>query len=491
MLRVQKRKKHDGRKKTVILILTLALVLAGGGTAAFLLTRTETTPVPVRENTGGVLQAREKGEIAHMTIRVRGREPWSASRDAEGNLTLDDGGDWTLDPTLGERVEDALANLVYEDILTEDRSEYADQLADFGLADPALTATVQYTDGTEITFHVGDASGLEDADYRFLILEGDDRLYAVAGSLMEDLAFEKELLHPVTQPEIQTSRLDRVSVLDGDGRLRYEWTLRGAITDADAPANWILNAPIQYPADQDQMSNLRKNAGNLRLGLYVGEDNAENRALYGLDAPTGMIELHLGAGSTGQVTEEGAYNVTDRPEQTLRFTIGASRNEMTDYVLYEDVIYTMNHFTIETLTGVDPMSTLARYPVTTPLTSLQRLVIEKADGQRDEYVLTYEAATEEEKENQEGTRVSCTRNGENYSYETFSAAYERWMVVTVSGRLPEGWEKKETETRVTFHTLNGQTHILELSPFDALHDAVTVDGWTLFYLIRGGLESAF
>ena len=30
-------------------------------------------------------------------------------------------------------------------------------------------------------------------------------------------------------------------------------------------------------------------------------------------------------------------------------------------------------------------------------------------------------------------------------------------------------------------------HTLELSEFDALHDAVTLDGCTLFYLIREGI----
>ena len=54
--------------------------------------------------------------------------------------------------------------------------------------------------------------------------------------------------------------------------------------------------------------------------------------------------------------------------------------------------------------------------------------------------------------------------------------------------LPDGWQKKETREEYVFRTLSGAVHTVELSEFDAMHDAVTVDGWTLFYLIRGGLD---
>ena len=73
------------------------------------------------------------------------------------------------------------------------------------------------------------------------------------------------------------------------------------------------------------------------------------------------------------------------------------------------------------------------------------------------------------------------------SASAFEAAYARLQVVDVSGRLPEGWIKQETEVTYVFSTTTGRTHTLELSPFDAMHDCVTVDGCSLFYLIRGGM----
>ena len=37
---------------------------------------------------------------------------------------------------------------------------------------------------------------------------------------------------------------------------------------------------------------------------------------------------------------------------------------------------------------------------------------------------------------------------------------------------------------ILFH---GGTHVIELSDYDGMHDAVTLDGHTCFYLIKGGM----
>ena len=410
-----------------------------------------------------------------------------AERRGDGELRIEGAEGWTVDEVLGERIEDALANLVYEDILTENEADYADRTEEFGLDEPTLTVEVRYTDGTELRFRIGDDSGLEDEDFRYMTVDGDPRLYAVAGSLAEDLQVEQELLHPVVQPEIQQSRIDRITVMDGDENVVAEWSLAGSITDADAGSSWRVSFPVEYPVDQDQMVSLKKNAENLRVGLYVEEGSAGYPEKYGLDRPKRILEIHMAEGTTGLISDGGAYYVQDRPEQTVRFCIGDSRNEMTDYCLYDGTIYTINHFTAAAITETDPMTTLARYPVTVPLENLGRMEIIREDGSRDVYELTYTLVPPETEDGEAETVVTCRKNGEELEYKVFEAFYERWLTVDVSGRLPEGWEKKETQTTYVFQTLSGRTQTVELSPFDAMHDAVTVDGQTLFYLIKNGM----
>jgi hypothetical protein len=86
----------------------------------------------------------------------------------------------------------------------------------------------------------------------------------------------------------------------------------------------------------------------------------------------------------------------------------------------------------------------------------------------------------------------CFLNGQEIPYETFTAAYERLLTVTFSGRLPDDTDMeallaKEPNRKYTFRTLSGGTHTVLLRSWDDMHDAVTVDGSTLFYLIKGGM----
>lgn len=484
MLQVDKRKKRRNRKKTLAFLLGILVAVSGG--FAYLTLR-EKEPWPTQTDHRGTIIDRETEEIAWLRISVRGREPWSAERNGEGELVIGDDGGWVLDATLGDKVEDALANLVYEDVLTENRADYQDRLEEFGLEEPALIAEVRYTDGTEMTIRVGNDSGLEDEDFCYMTVDGDDRLYAVAGSLVNDLQVEEALLHPVVQPEIQTARIDRITIRNAEEEITGEWRLEGRITDTDAAENWKLTVPAVYPADQDIISDLKKNAGNLRLGLYVGEGTEENLEKYGLSKPARTIEIHMAAGATGRISGEGEYQVQEHEEETVVFLIGQTRNEMTDYCLYEGRVYTMNHFATAALTELSPLDTAARYPVTVALENLSSLEIIRLSGEKDVYELTRTLQGEADEEEKSKTLVTCRKNGEEIDYEVFEAAYERLLTVDVSGQLPEGWKKLKTEMTYVFRTLGGRKTIVELSPFDAIHDAVTVDGCSLFYLIRNGM----
>lgn len=491
MLQVE-RKKERRISKWILLVL-LGIIAVAGCIFGFFMLRTE-KPKAERQDTRGYLSEREPEEITQIRITVRGRQPWIAKRNSSGDLVMiqeedasHEAHEWVLDPALGERIEDALAHLGYEAVLTENEEDYRNRLDEFGLENPTLTAETEYLDGAKTVLRIGDNTGIEGEDCRFMLIEGDPRLFVVAGNLVEDLIVEQELLHPVDQPEIQIARIDRITIRDEAGNITAEWKLKGMITDADAAENWLVTVPVNYPADQDQIVNLKKSAGNIRLGLYVSEGSKAALSQYGLDQPRAEIEIHLAEGSTGQIIEGGVYQVTDRKEETFCFLIGNVRNEMTDYCLYNGTVYTMNHFTMASLTEIDPRDTLARYPVTVATDNLSSLEIVRENGETDRYDLTYISEPEIENEGAMRTAVLCKKNGEDMEYAAFEAAYERMRVVDVSGTLPAGWQKKETRTVYTMKTRSGDIHRVELSDFDAMHDAVTVDGWTMFYLIKDGM----
>ena len=83
--------------------------------------------------------------------------------------------------------------------------------------------------------------------------------------------------------------------------------------------------------------------------------------------------------------------------------------------------------------------------------------------------------------------VHVTRNGEAIDYAAFEAAYSALLPVTVSGLLPETTDAAP-HTVYTFTDVDGTVHTVALATFDALHDAVTVNGHQAFYLIKNGFR---
>ena len=498
MQTVERKKHGDRRHGRAVGMLICVLVLAGCAAAALLLTRkAEEKPEPGRQPETGSIVQRSREELERITIVPRKGEAWTAVRLEDGNLELEEGGDASstrhehiIDTLIGDMLQDAAVNLTYEDVFTENRGDWEPDAADFGLADPLVTATFRYTDGTETTVRIGDSADPGDDAVYYMTVDGDDRLYAVASGTVKDLTTEKTLLYPVPELQIHAALLDRISVRNGDGSPRTEWVLKGSVSDQDAAENWMLTAPFTYPADYDAMKNLRDSAEKLRLGTYVGPGTKENMAEYGLTESEAVLEMHLAEGSVGTVGEEGVYDVSDWEERTKTLTLGKPRSEMVDYLLYEGKIYTISHFSVSAFTETDALSTAARYPVATPLNSLASVTVETKGKEPVRYGLI--RIDEEQTDtgadaSTAGRSIRCMRNGEEIPYESFAAAYERLLTVTVSGKLPEGYEQKEAHKKYTFRTVSGGTHTVALCDYDGIHDAVIMDGCMMFYLIKGGM----
>ena len=491
MQKVERQKHKNRRHGRLAGLLLCVLLLAVCVTAAVLLRqKSAEEPEPARQRVAGSITQRMPEELESLTVIRRGEAPWTVVQDKDGELRLrleneEDSG-WAVDETLGEALVDAAVNLTYEDVFTENRTDWEADAADFGLAEPLVTAVIRFTDGSEVTARIGDSADPDGNACYYLTVDGDDRLYALTSGTVRDLNVEKTLLHPVSQPRIHGALLDRITVRNGDGTVRTEWTLEGAVTDRDAAENWVVSAPFVYPADYEAMKNLRDSAEDIRLGNYIAPA-AEAGKETGLDSPSAVIEFHMAAGSTGTVSGSGVYDVTDWEERTVVLTLGSRRSEMVDYVRCGDDVFTINHFTVSAFTETEPLATAARYPVATPLNSLESMTVEKKDGEAVHYALVRpdDATAADDATDVPGNR--CLRNGEEISWETFEAAYERLLTVTVSGRLPEGYEPGTAHTKYTFRTVSGGTHTVELSAFDGMHDAVIMDGHALFYLIKDGM----
>ncbi len=483
MQKVERKQHREIKNRRRIWLAAALALLAGSIMAAVLLSR-EPEPIPAEEPHWGLLIDRQTDELISLTVKRRGEDAWTLFRTEDGFLKAGEDETWTVAEQQDAVLQETLTQLRYEEILSEDPAVYRDSPEDFGLADPMVSVTARYSDQTETTLHIGSDTGLEEG-WHYLIMEGDDRLYAVSSAIVRDLDLEYAILRPVPRPEIYAALLDRITVEDGQKKIA-EWQLQGQITDRDAGSNWAVTEPFSYPADEEAMEKLKESAGNFRLGVYSAPATEENLARYGLDSPRRIITFHMAAGSTGTVTGEGVYDVTDHDEKTVVLQVGDDEDETASYVRFEDDIYTVSRIMLTVFADPAPMNTVARYPVLTPLDSLESLTVEE-NGKTLEYRIQT-ASPDPDGEEGEGTRNrECRLNGQPVSFDAFEAAYDRLLTVTFSGVLPENAEWKEPYKKYTFRTLSGGTHTVALCDWDGIHDAVTVDGSTLFYLIRGGM----
>lgn len=479
------------REKRRVLLLCFFLLMLGAIIAACLALRPgEETEDETPLDASVVLQECDTEALMSLTIQRGHEEPWTAEAVSATELMILGEDSYILTADESRALMEAACHIP-ADVLTENPADYADHLADFGLDAPRYTARIEYRDGRTLTLRVGNAS--HEGTWRYMLIDGDDRLFAFANGDVESLFVNRDTLRKITQPALHKARIDQITLTGPEG-IQAQWRLTGKITDLDAIDRWQISQPITYPADAAAMATLLSNVANLRLGAYVCPAAEDRLTAYGFDRPRLTIDIHMTAGMIATTTADGSVETTQWPASTVTFVIGGAKNDMVDYILYNGSIYLSSHFTMGMFLDYDVKSTMSRYPVMTALGNLASLTIHQ-DNEVAEYVLI---RTEQVAENNELVTdadghvvydVALTLNGVPADYAAFETAYSALTLVTVSGMLPEGeYAAVAPHTVYTFTDVDGTVHTVALATFDVLHDAIIVNGHQVFYLIKGGFR---
>ena len=485
MQHVDRKTRKGNKHRRALWIAAAALLLAGSVAAAVLLTRKTETEILDLPVTGGILMNRGTEEVESVTITRKGEESWTLTRGEDGKMHLNGEENWAAESATAQMLLESLANLAYEEVLTDNPEDYRGSEALFGLEEPSVTARARFSDGQEITIRLGDPVP-GDREWYYMTVDGDDRLFAISRGQAEDLDPSPDILHPVNQPEVFAVLLDRITIAGADGNVTAEWRLRGSITDRDVSTNWEITVPMQYPADDESIETLKNAAEGLHLGIFVEEATGENLEKRGLLQPAWTLTLHMAAGSTGKVSGNGVYDVVERPESTVVIDIAESEDGLYHYVRFGNEIDKVAYMTLAPFLKTKPLDTAARYLFATPLNSLDSMTVEK-NGSTTEYTLKREVVTDEDTGE---ARTACLRNGTEISWDAFTAMYDRLLTVNITGRLPADAETGNAHTKITLRTVNGGAHTIILSDWDGMHDAVTIDGGTLFYITRDNFSTA-
>jgi hypothetical protein len=409
-----------------------------------------------------------------------------------GALTVSGRPDFVMDEEQQKSLLLDCAILEAEDTVYETKEEWEPHKADFGLNPPAVTVEVTYTDGNTAAFSLGAESPVN--HWNYFTLEGDPRLYLASAEMIDLFDQDVTAFHHIDQPVIHHQRIDSITIQNGSVVTEAAWKLETDITDPNALSAWRMTAPYSYPCDAAAMDTLVNAMEKLYLGRFVSKATEAAKAQYGFTPPRRIITLHQAAGDIAAANESGAYEVTHNPESTWALTIGTAGGDYVDYVEAGGSIYLVSTISQPLLGSLVPENTLLQQPAAISLETIQSLTVEQ-NGESRAYTLkrveqvlpNNELAYDENGNVLMDTFVDL--NGKEYSLTDFETAITALQSVTVSGRLPEGFKPEgSSSVKLTFTLLDGRTRTLEAAPFDALQDALSVDGTYLFYMPKGALE---
>ena len=260
------------KKQTKGLLASVAvLVILGGGLVALKLTEPEQTEESsITENTDAVtLWSVESDSIKQVTVEnpnadqsyvVTRKMETVDTTDIDGNAVqqevanyfLTDMDDLPMNTTEIRLLATRAASLTSEQVVLENASE--DQLAAYGLDKP-ITVTFQVDDAEDIVFEIGDAT--PDADYTYLMVQGDQTVYTVSTYSIEPFLKEKIAYLSTTLTEeqadddetyVESVRIDRAD-LEYDFYFTYDSFYvenssggSSAVHVMEEPINCLLNA---------------------------------------------------------------------------------------------------------------------------------------------------------------------------------------------------------------------------------------------------------
>ncbi|MBQ6961070.1 MAG: DUF4340 domain-containing protein [Clostridia bacterium] len=480
----RKKKRQPLKGRTVLLILLCCAALAGGG--LYILRSLPVSLPPVSEKETVLLLSRPEEDIASVAIAPRGGTAYPLIRQGNTFALLGQEAVALRSDILDDLMVTLTELPVENTVLQSLSAAQGLRPSDFGL-DPALArVTVTYTDGEKKELRVGNLTPDEETPQRYCMVSGSDTLYTILEADSVPLLREMDSLRDFAQPAMDGSLLDRIEITG-----QIEWVLHYT------PSGWQMDAPFSYPLSAQRTDALLKKIESMGFAACLGHADKLNLKDYGLDTPALTITLTQAATVITGETADGEQVSVPVPETVYTLRIGSETGKSGVYVQWQDQVFTASNFLLGFWKELEPLDYLLQTPVNLLVNDLNEVRFTRGGGTHAYQVRMVEQITEN---NQiavdEYGRVlydcAVNRAGETQDMdaEAFLAWYTRLASLAGDGRLPEGWTPEGAEKpRAEIVLVNDHlTRTITLWPYDALHDAIAVDGVALSYIRNTWLD---
>ena len=482
-----KKPTRKSSRKWLILLLAAALALSA---ALVLLLPAIRQKYPakmpayeIKESTVRTIGSRTAEQITSITLQPPAQNSYTLYMQ-DGTLMLDRQGTLcAIDADYQKQLLDMLAEISIQDTVTENAAEAADQLDAMGLNAPQARAMVEYLDGSREILEVG-AMAHGSADYYFR-WSGAPGIYLCHSGVLENLSLSQSVLLPFEQVSISPSLVESLRIQNAAGECAFAFR---------SGASGELTAPCRYPLTEDTAQTLLTLLANFRLGSYEAPLTDENRAGYGFDAPLCTLEISQKAGAINVINEDGSLGAAQLEAQRLSFVIGRAEGEFFYTCAYQEQVYLISRFLVETLVQADWRRLISRTPAAVGDALLTDIVFETAESTVEISIERTESVLENNQLelDADGNLVyhtSVSINGQEAPPEKLEVLLDSLNAFAVEGDLPaNAAPEKEPRWRITLVTEDGAVRVLEGFRLDVFSDAVAVDGTMCHYVYDEAID---
>lgn len=305
-------------------------------------------------------------------------------------------------------------------------------LEEMGLSPAQASATVSYSDGSEILVELGET--IPETSYVYMRWSQDDGIYAADQGMFE--AFEKnaDRLLPLIQPAIADSLVNRVEIQNhyGNVSIRME-------TDGEGIRSGWFVKPYAYPVGNESLSALLNALASFRLGSVQSNINDKNSSEFGFNPCLCKLIVHQEEGFRADTDENGALILT--PQEAIQYTIeiGNETNEHFYYCRFQGCYYLVSKYLIQTFLSFSAEEAVTTQPMNIGDSSVSKIILQ-TDNERRELTAKYtETASQEDQKTDIGYSAEYQLNGSSISQAQMDNIIDTLNHITVSGNISNEW----------------------------------------------------
>ena len=290
---------------------------------------------------------------------------------------------------------------------TRNIGEVAD-LSEYGLTDPQATVKVNFNDGTDFEYLLGNENAGDGSGY-YMCVSGSNNVYIV--SVDDEIFEDKTTFINKTLLSLSYGADEIGTVVDGLTLSGTQYPDPIEITFNEEDSTYTMMAGHEMELDTDEYSTILATLTSLSADdvAYVCP-TAEDLAAAGLDNPSAVVEFSIIDGDT------------------YRLSAGRSENGMTHVMVNgKDAVYLVEDSKVSTWTQNSAYNMRSKFVKLPMITEVQSMTV-TINGEVTEFVLS--RTKDEEKSTEDSTvyNYEVTGNGKKLTYDDYFQKYYQSII---------------------------------------------------------------